>query len=271
MARKRKSDFERIVLVASKLPWWVCLGLAVAAWFVLHPLAGRSSPPPTDLNELSRSMGPIILNVFALIGQYVLPALFMLAGITSFSHRWKARRLHDRFVHSEGATAELDWSEFEQLVGELYRRKGYRVAETVMGPDGGIDLVLTREAETYLVQCKHWKGRPVGVKVVRELKGVIAARGASGGSVVASGGFTAEAKQFARKAGVELVDGEALRSLPERDQPEAPHDEPEPDAGPCCPACGSPMVRRRAGRGPNAGKEFWGCSSFPKCRSTVAI
>ena len=34
-----------------------------------------------------------------------------------------------------------------------------------------------------------------------------------------------------------------------------------------CPKCGSPMVRRTAKRGPNAGNEFWGCSEFPKCRS----
>ena len=31
------------------------------------------------------------------------------------------------------------------------------------------------------------------------------------------------------------------------------------------------MVRRVAKRGKNAGNEFWGCSTFPKCRSIVAI
>jgi DNA-binding helix-hairpin-helix protein with protein kinase domain len=35
-----------------------------------------------------------------------------------------------------------------------------------------------------------------------------------------------------------------------------------------CPKCGSKMVRRVAGRGPNAGKPFWGCSRFPVCRGT---
>ena len=33
-----------------------------------------------------------------------------------------------------------------------------------------------------------------------------------------------------------------------------------------CPKCGSAMVLRKAKRGANAGKEFWGCSGYPKCR-----
>jgi len=38
-----------------------------------------------------------------------------------------------------------------------------------------------------------------------------------------------------------------------------------------CPKCGSAMVRRVAKRGENAGSEFWGCSTFPKCRSLPPI
>ncbi|MCY4519008.1 MAG: topoisomerase DNA-binding C4 zinc finger domain-containing protein [Acidimicrobiaceae bacterium] len=38
-----------------------------------------------------------------------------------------------------------------------------------------------------------------------------------------------------------------------------------------CPRCGSAMVRRVAKRGENEGNEFWGCSTFPKCRSIVQI
>ena len=35
---------------------------------------------------------------------------------------------------------------------------------------------------------------------------------------------------------------------------------------PSCPECGGPMRRRVATRGIYEGKEFWSCSSFPKCR-----
>jgi len=40
---------------------------------------------------------------------------------------------------------------------------------------------------------------------------------------------------------------------------------------PQCPTCGLPMVKRVAARGSNAGKEFWGCSGYPKCRGIVNI
>ena len=38
------------------------------------------------------------------------------------------------------------------------------------------------------------------------------------------------------------------------------------EAIPSCPKCRSPMVRRQVKAGDNAGREFWGCSTFPKCR-----
>jgi hypothetical protein len=35
-----------------------------------------------------------------------------------------------------------------------------------------------------------------------------------------------------------------------------------------CPRCGSPMRRRTARRGRNAGGQFWGCSRYPSCTGT---
>jgi len=40
---------------------------------------------------------------------------------------------------------------------------------------------------------------------------------------------------------------------------------------PECPDCGQPMTRRKAGSGPNAGKEFWGCTGYPTCRGVRQI
>lgn len=35
-----------------------------------------------------------------------------------------------------------------------------------------------------------------------------------------------------------------------------------------CARCGKPMVMRTTRNGPNAGRRFWGCSGYPKCRYT---
>ncbi|RAP58100.1 protein kinase [Oleiagrimonas sp. MCCC 1A03011] len=37
---------------------------------------------------------------------------------------------------------------------------------------------------------------------------------------------------------------------------------------PTCPICQSQMIRRKARRGPKAGKYFWGCSRYPACHGT---
>lgn len=112
----------------------------------------------------------------------------------------------------------ISWREFEMLVGEGFRLQGYQVVETGGGgADGGVDLVLTRPGksggEKFLVQCKQWRALKVGVDVVRELYGVMAARGATGGFVVTSGRFTDDAISFASGRNVTLVDGPKLVGL----------------------------------------------------------
>ena len=47
--------------------------------------------------------------------------------------------------------------------------------------DGGVDVVLRDGRGRWLVQCKHYKARRVGVRPVRELLGVAASEGAAGG------------------------------------------------------------------------------------------
>lgn len=41
----------------------------------------------------------------------------------------------------------------------------------------------------------------------------------------------------------------------------------DPDAQRSCPRCGSPLVVRTVRTGNKAGEKFWGCSTFPKCRT----
>jgi len=54
--------------------------------------------------------------------------------------------------------------------------------------------------------------------------------------------------------------------------PTPPVASPAPkDVSPTCEKCGADMVRRQAKNGPHAGKFFWACSTFPKCRQVVAI
>jgi restriction system protein len=179
---------------------------------------------------------------------------------------------------------EISWHDFELLVGEYYRRRGFRVEERGgSSADGGVDLVLRKDGQTILVQCKHWKAFKVGVKPVRELGGVMGHERANGGILVTSGRFTAEAETFARQNRIELVSGgqlvEMVRSVqgigqaaaivPPSVSPQRPAVEAE--SGPACPKCGGPMKLKTAQRGAYAGSQFWGCARYPNCSGIINV
>jgi len=108
----------------------------------------------------------------------------------------------------------MSWRDFERLVGEMFRQRGFKVTGFGgHGPDGGVDLGLSKNGGRFLVQCKHWKKQQVGVTAVRELYGIISAQRAHGGFVVTGGQFTHEARELANACRVELIDGRALEEL----------------------------------------------------------
>lgn len=167
------------------------------------------------------------------------------------------------------ALEQLSWREFEGVVAETFRARGFTVTERGgVAPDGGVDIELRLGSDLYLVQCKQWKTSKVGVAVVRELYGVMAAEGAVGGFVVASGAFTDEARRFAEGRSIELVPTETLLQLV---QDAAATKDDSVKASPLCPKCGSTMVLRTATRGDLAGQSFWGCSRYPACRGLANV
>ncbi|MGR9074457.1 MAG: restriction endonuclease [Gammaproteobacteria bacterium] len=283
MAR-RQSAIEDLIEITSRLPWWVGITLAVVSYFYLHSLAMTEAPAAAELGKVGDMVKGQFVKTLATIGQYILPLAFTLGAIGSIFGRLKRRSLFSSSDKPNGKSVigGMSWQEFEMLVGEAYRRKGYKVVETPSGADGGVDLVLTKDSEKTLVQCKHWRSRQVGVKVVRELFGVMIANGAEYGAVVTSGNFSQEAKVFASSNHIDLIDGNRLAGLiRSAKQPPAGamKTKVEPprsavdldlraDVAPHCPVCNMPMVIRTARRGDNTGKSFWGCPKFPKCRGT---
>ncbi len=272
MARRtRQSSAEDFKNLVAKLPWWAGVALALVFYVGLHQL----------------SRGPRhLLGQVAFYGQFILPALCLLAAFVSFLRRRKRPSLVERVMQSSGAAVlnGVSWGEFGLLVGEAFRMQGYKVMEPGdVQPDGGVDLTLRKRGETFLVQCKQWKAHKVGVDAVRELHGVMVARGATGGFIVTSGRFTYEARAFTDGRNIMLVEGpelfglirEATASLAAAavaaagpsSRPRSPESVPARVAAtPLCPVCASSMVRRTAKKGGTAGLQFWGCAKYPVCR-----
>jgi restriction system protein len=275
--RRRNTDdpplFDAVLDILKLTPVWVGPTLAAAIFLLLYYII------PFLIPASPNGLGPgiIVKTVLPMFG-WLFAFVIMIAWIGAEIHKLYGKRLLNGRTGG-GSIRDLTWQEFEHLVAEYYRRRGY-VAEVVgaSGGDGGVDIVLHGKGEQVLVQCKQWRAYNVGVSTVRELLGVVVSRRASKGIVVTSGSFTQEAVRFAAQNGeLELVGGDqladmicsvqdAVSSTP-RTTPPSPVTKTFSSA-PSCPACGAAMLLRTARRGSNAGSQFWGCSGYPQCRGT---
>ncbi len=287
--KSKSSPAEDLMDLVAMLPWWAGVLLALVSYVWLHQIAAEPFTPNLAPGAAGSGVVQIMVKGLATGGQYILP-LICLAGAAASAWRRRERRQLAAEASVKATAADaldgMSWQRFELLVGEAFRQRGYRVLENGGGgADGGVDLVLGKGGEKFLVQCKQWRAYKVGVDVVRQLYGVMAARGAAGGFVVTSGRFTPEAQDFARGRNVVLIDGAELHRMLQsgaagstptqvRPQPGAKSMPATPTAAPAeplCPKCGQAMLRRVAKQGANAGKAFWGCSAYPACRGTRAI
>ena len=269
MARRKDSVFKDIMDLTAMMPWWVGIVLATISFFILHIIA-------TIPVEASSGQGVLVKTIFqtlAGIFRYILPIVFILGSFNSIIQKRKKAKLYSQLKQNPAIQTlnEMTWQQFELLVGKYFEEKGYSVRQLAQpGPDGGIDLVAIKDGEKYLVQCKQWRSTSVGVKVVRELLGVITANGAVGGFVVASGQFTSSAKDLVQGRNIELIDGTEIVNTIDLDTDAVSNKVIQSDDGnPKCPRCDADMVRRTARQGANAGNKFWGCSTYPKCKGIV--
>lgn len=285
--------------LVSLMPWWAGVALALVSYLVLHRLVQPSTVPLANTRDLGGMMTRSVLLGLANVGQYALPVLLLGGAFMSAVRRHKRSGLVHDVARNNAADAldGMSWQEFELLVAEAFRMKGYAVSETGGGgADGGVDLVLRKGNDKFLVQCKQWKAFKVPVQPVRELYGVMTARGAAGGFVVTSGRFTEDAMAFASGGKLTLIDGPKLLDLIRQAQAslesKAPATTPKRvpavppsrasirknevtpsgastvDSAPPCPVCSRDMLLRTAKRGPNAGGTFWGCVDYPACKGT---
>lgn len=251
----KSNTFDDLILIGSRTPWWVGILLALVVYggiVYLLPLALS--------DQFATMLGPA-LKVVA----YLFSGVILVGVLIGLFQRRARRSLFERQT-SLASIRDLSWQEFEQLIVEAFQREGYTAGSTPAGPDGGVDVVLTRNGREYLVQCKQWQRVKVGVKVARELAGVVATSGATGGILVCSGHYTRQAQEFAETANIELIDGPKLAQMLKLDteRPQAPRG-PATDE---CPRCHSNLVIRTVKKGANRGRNFLGCSSFPACRYT---
>lgn len=194
------------------------------------------------------------VTVPAFIGLNMMGALFGWSVTLAWLYPVVEGRLRRQLLERTSSLRSLSAREFELVVGELFRREGWRVEETGRhgAGDGNVDLRISRGSEHRLVQCKRWQAWKVGVDEVRKLAGVLMRDGLAGsdGLLVTSSEFTPAAVAEAKQTRIELIDGDALvRRL----EAVGAHDLLVRSKAAAttwlCPRCSTPMVLDRSPHG----------------------
>ncbi|MGQ3481758.1 restriction endonuclease [Paenibacillus sp. TY11] len=108
---------------------------------------------------------------------------------------------------------EISPREFEEVVAELFRSKGYEALLTPATRDGGRDIIVKHfvmgKPFIMYVECKKYGvENKVSVEVIRGLYGVQTSDRVNAGLIVTTSAFTEDAIDFAKKQGalVSLAD-----------------------------------------------------------------
>lgn len=177
---------------------------------------------------------------------------------------------------SPAVFAAIEWRRFEAVCEALFSQAGFETNSQSHGADGGVDIWLysaNAHGPVAVVQCKHWQGKAVGVKEMREFFGVMASHQLKRGTYATTSSYTADARQFAKANGINAMDGLALLALIAKRTPEQKQTlldvAYEGDYWrPTCASCGIKLVARKPAKG---GTGFWGCSNYPRCKSKLPM
>jgi restriction system protein len=204
MAKRTKSGFEQV----AAMPWWIGIVLGLLGYIAIRHGIGWYLGSTNNL-YLSGLGKLAATGIYAPLGWTLLIGCWI-AALASFIGRGRRRQLLDSQTGID-SLRKMSWQQFEQLAGEAFRRQGYAVEETGLGgADGGIDLFLRKDGKTTLVQCKQWQNWQVGVKVAREMYGLLIHHQAAAVKIVALGDYTSEARRFAQGKPIELIHGGEL-------------------------------------------------------------
>jgi HJR/Mrr/RecB family endonuclease len=94
--------------------------------------------------------------------------------------------------------------EFEELIREIFARRGFDVELTQQTRDGGRDIIAIGDhmnmRHKYLIECKRYaRDRNVSIAVVQRLYGVKVSEGATKAILATTSDFTSPAQAFARQ------------------------------------------------------------------------
>src|SRR5664279_3243699 len=100
MGRRRTGAFEDLIDVLARLPWWICIVLALLSYVVLSRLAAPSAPVVIHPGQIGEAITHTMWKSLAMAGQYLLPIACVVAALISVAGQRKRRGLVNAVTRS---------------------------------------------------------------------------------------------------------------------------------------------------------------------------
>lgn len=106
---------------------------------------------------------------------------------------------------------------FEHFCADIFRQLGYKAEVTPPANDGGYDILLSRDGETAIMECKCYAANhKIGRPALQKLVGANSSMRASQMWFVTTSPFSAPAAAYGKEQGIQMIDGKRLLELIER-------------------------------------------------------
>ena len=186
MQLKFKVSENSLFSILLRSSWWISFAVALGVLVLARLIAPEA--------------------YFVPAASLALPFL-VIGAIAAWKQLWLPGR--GRVAATVEAVNAMSWRDFATLVEQAFQREGY----TVTRLSGAADFKLVKMGKTTLVCCKRWKAASHGLEPLRELDRRREAEEAHDALYVALAGVTDNARAFAGKHRIRLVEGQELAGL----------------------------------------------------------
>jgi len=152
-------------------------------------------------------MGAIVVGIFVLL--FIITLMTKAPNISNADiAKMRAARLKEQA--DRRYLEQTDPRKFEFLVADVFEKMGYQAEVTKGSNDGGKDIILRKDGEVMLVEVKRYCKSTIGRPLIQKLHSACVDAKAAGGYFVTLSQFNKNAREYAKRHNIELVDGNEL-------------------------------------------------------------
>lgn len=111
----------------------------------------------------------------------------------------RVKQIIHRIYRDNSILTDIDPRKFEEVIAELLASQGFEVALTKQTRDNGYDILALQSLNgfplKFLVECKRYIARPIGIEIIRAFNNVILRQNANKGIIVTTSYFTKDAQK----------------------------------------------------------------------------